>query len=81
MKRMDGVGFGEGKERRILCIVGVAVYQVALWVVKSFQNEGARRVGIMMALLDLRGVMKDAMSPWTWKSGMMIIVRSSFVRL
>lgn len=81
MKRMVGMGEGGGKERRILCMVGVAVYQVALCAAKSFQKEGARRGGMMTALPALRVAMKEATRPWTWKRGMMIMVRSSLVRL
>ena len=60
----------------ILCIVGVAVYHVAEWAMKSFQNEGERPEGMMMAEPALSVERKEATRPWTWKRGMIMTVRS-----
>ena len=79
MKRIEVRGLGVGKESRILCIVGVAVYHVALWDTKSVQNVGPRRGGMMTAEEQASGARKEAHRPWMWNRGMMSIVRSASV--
>lgn len=65
MKRIDGKGSGVWKERMILCIVGVAVYQVAECMMKSFQKAGESRGGIITVDPALSALSKEATSPWT----------------
>ena len=80
MNRTGGICAGGVNESRIWCIVGVAVYQLALYVAKSAQKLGARRGGTITALPAARVDRKDAIRPWTWKRGMMSIVRSAGCR-
>ncbi len=58
-------------------MVGVAVYQLALYLAKSAQNVGARRGGTMTALPARSVDRKDAIRPCTWKRGIISIVRSA----
>ena len=76
MNRMGGITNGDWKDSKIWCIVGVAVYQVHLWVSKSCQNDGARRAGMTIALPARSGDRNEARRPWTWKRGMIAMVRS-----
>ena len=80
MNRIGGICAGCGKESRIWCMVGVAVYQLALYVAKSAQNVGARRGGTMTALPARSVDRKDAIRPCTWKRGIISIVRSAGCR-
>ena len=73
---MGGTGSGLGNERIIWCMVGVAVYQVALWWAKSCQKEGVRRGGRIMVLPAQSGAKKDAIMPWIWKRGIIRTVWS-----
>jgi hypothetical protein len=59
----------------------VAVYQFALCWLNVFQKEGSRRGGIMAEPPLYKGERNEARRPWTWKSGMMSIVRSAVVSL
>ena len=67
---MGGRGSGFWKESRILCIVGVAGYQVAEYMLKSFQKDGESLEGIITAEPALMVLRREAMSPSTWYSGM-----------
>ena len=77
MNLTGGICAGCLKESKIWCIVGVAVYQLALCVAKSVQKLGARRGGIMIALPARSVDKKDAIRPCTWKRGIISIVRSA----
>lgn len=50
MKRIFGMGEGSGVDSRIWWIVGTAVYQLHLVVVKSSQNLEAANLGGMTML-------------------------------
>ena len=80
MNLTKGICAGCLNESKTLCRVGVAVYQVALYIAKSVQNVGAKRGGMMTALPARRGDRKDASKPCTWKRGMISIVRSAGCR-
>lgn len=61
-------------------MVGTAVYQLALWVMKLSQNSDAENlVGTMTEPPENRGARNPARSPCTWKSGITKSVRSSGV--
>lgn len=62
-RRGGGVGVGRGYCRIRACVVGVPVYHVALWVMKSVQKEGVRRVGIMTLPPEYRGARVEARRP------------------
>lgn len=63
-------------------MVGTAVYQLALWVMKLSQNSEAENLrGIMTDPPEKRGDRKPASSPCTWKRGITKSVRSSGVSL
>lgn len=71
MNRILGRGDGIGLVKRMLWIVGTAVYQVHLVDAKSCQKRPAENFPGMTTLpLDRRGASKPASRPWTWKSGM-----------
>lgn len=62
-------------------MVGTAVYQFALWAVKSAQKSDAENLGgTTTDPADRRGARKAASRPWTWKSGITRRVRSLSVR-
>lgn len=63
MNLTGGIGSGCANESRIWCMVGVAVYQLALCVAKSVQKLGARRGGTITALPARRVDKKDAIRP------------------
>ena len=80
MKRMLGIGFGLGDLSKIWWIVGTAVYQFALWVVKCCQKLLALNApGTTTEPPDANGPRKPARRPWTWNNGMTSIVRSAAV--
>jgi len=70
MNLISGIGVGSGDFSRIWWIVGTAVYQFALCVIKSVQNVDAENFGGTITVPpEARGVRKPASRPWTWKSG------------
>ncbi|RKF60241.1 hypothetical protein OnM2_052035, partial [Erysiphe neolycopersici] len=74
MKRMMGIGSGRVFLRRIWCMVGTAVYQLALKASKSIQNSEAENLGGMIIdPPDPIGARKPARRPWTWNSGMTLL--------
>src|SRR5690242_200985 len=81
MKRISGLGLGGGFLRRIWWIVGTAVYQLALWLMKSVQNSEAENLlGTTMEPPVKRGARRPQRRPWTWNRGMTSMVRSLGVR-
>ena len=63
-------------------MVGTAVYQLALCVMKFSQKSCAENLGgTMTDPPDRRGARKPASRPWTWNSGITRRVRSSGVSL
>jgi len=81
MNRIAGIAGGVGNDRSVLCIVGVAVYQVASCLSKSCQTDGSNPTGIMIALPAWSGDKNPATSPWMWNRGIISMVRSLGVRL
>lgn len=82
MKRIWGTGLGRGVLSRIWWMVGTAVYQFALWVVKSVQKSVAENLGgTMTEPPEYRGARNAARRPWTWNNGITRYVRSAGVRL
>lgn len=82
MNLILGLVVGGGFLSRIWWIVGTAVYQFALCVIKSSQNSDAENLsGTITDPPDNKGARNPASRPWTWKRGMTSMVRSSGVSL
>ncbi len=82
MKRILGICEGSGFLSKIRWIVGTAVYQLALYVIKLSQNSEAENfIGIITEPPENRGARRPASNPCTWKRGMTKSVRSSDVSL
>ena len=64
MKRKpDGIKVVLGSCRIIICVVGVLVYYVTLYVTRLVQKDGVRRVGTMVVLSECREERVAAISP------------------
>lgn len=75
---MLGLVAGGGFLSRIWWMVGTAVYQFALCVIKSSQKVVALNLaGTMTEPPERRGARNPARRPWTWKRGMTSKVRSA----
>lgn len=75
---MLGLVDGGGLLRRIWWMVGTAVYQLALCVIKSSQKVVALNLrGTTTEPPERRGARNPARRPWTWKRGMTSMVRSA----
>lgn len=71
MNLIFGRGFGGGDFRRMEFIEGTAVYQLALNLVNSGQNDCAeKRGGTITEPPEWSGARNPASRPWTWKRGM-----------
>lgn len=76
MKRKPGgIKVVLGSCRTITCVVGVPVYHVTLYVTRSVQKDGVRRVGIMVVPSECREERVAVISPCMWKIGIMRMVR------
>ena len=63
-------------------MVGTAVYQLALYLMKFSQKSDAENLsGTITEPPDRRGARKPASRPWTWNKGMTSNVRSLGVSL